>query len=254
MMSCSSEYKKPQQKTLIESRTIKYKYTNGEFDSTRNLYERVIFDRMGRDSIIENYADNTSLIIRTILYYDSAGKKVKSVDYKSDGRIESTTEYKYSNNGKLTGSYREHSGGGFNHSQFFYDFLGNRIKEIWTSKWYFDHSGEWYISEDILLRSYNKNGYCIGVKESADGKPFKDKKTVFDSLGHIIYEDWGNNFRKFKYDENGNQIEEISLDVNKKLVNRWVSEYDTNNIRIKYTKYNSLNEPVEVLKTELFYE
>jgi len=92
------------------------------------------------------------------------------------------------------------------------------------------------------------------VKESADGKPFEGKKTEFDSLGHIIYEDWGNNFRKFRYDENGNQIEEISLDVNKKLVNRWVSMYDSSNVRIEYITYNSLNEPIEVLKKEFIYK
>ena len=188
----------------------------------------------GRDSIIENYNDSGSLILKTILFYDTSGNKVKSVDYKPDSKIESTTEFIYSDKGKIIESYRKHSSGGINRGQFVYDSLGNRIKEIWTSKWYIDNQDEWYTSEVILLRTYNDNGYCIGVKESADGKPFKDKKTVFDSLGHIIYEDWGNNFRKFRYDENGNQIEELSLDINNKLVNRWVSVYDTNNVRIEY--------------------
>ena len=101
----------------------------------------------------------------------------------------------------------------------------------------------------ILLRVYNDKGYSIGVKESADGKPFKDKKTVFDSLGHIIYEDWGNNFRKFRYDKNGNQIEELSLDINYKIANRWVSVYDTNQCQEYIDKlYNSLKEPILVLK------
>ncbi len=183
-----------------------------------------------------------------------SGNKIKSVDYKPDGKIESTTEFSYSDQGKIIESYRKHSSGGFNRGQFVYDSLGNRIKEIWTSKWYIDNKDEWYTSEVILLRTYNDSGYCIGVKESADGKPFKDKKTVFDSFGHIIYEDWGNNFRKFRYDKNGNQIEELSLDINNKLVNRWVSVYDTNNVRIEYIKFNSLNEPVEVLNTKLLYE
>ena len=111
---------------------------------------------------------------------------------------------------------------------------------------------EWYTSEDILIRTYNDKGYCIGVKESADGKPFKDKKTVFDSLGHIIYEDWGNNFRKFRYDKNGNQIEELSLDINNKLVNRWVNILILNDVRIEYITYDSLNEPIEVLRKNLF--
>jgi len=241
-------------KILAESRTIKYNYTDGKLDSTGTLYERIIFDKQGRDSIIENYSDNGSFILRTILFYDSSGNKVKSVDYKSDGSIESTSEYKYSSDGKITSSYREHSGGGFNQAQFFYDSLGNRIKEIWTSKWYIDDQDEWYTSEVILIRKYNDNGFCIGVKESADGKPFKDKKTVFDSIGHIIYEDWGNNFRKFRYDKNGNQIEELSLDINNKLVNRWVSVYDTNNVRIEYITFDSLYEPIEVLKKEFIYK
>jgi hypothetical protein len=254
VLSCSSENKKSLQKNFTALRTIKYRYIDGKLDSAGTLYERIIFDKKGIDSIIENYTDNGLLTLRTIIYYDSTGNKVKSIDHKSDGSIESTTEYRYSNNGKLTGSYREHSGGGFNRSQFFYDSLGNRVKEIWTTKYYFEHLNEWYTSEDILLRTFNENGFCIGVKESADGKPFKDKKTVFDSLGHIIFEDWGDNYQKYTYDKNGNEIEHLYLDVNEQLVWRWVSVYDTKNVRINYTKYNFLNEPVEVLKTELIYE
>lgn len=251
--SCSPDGKKPLKKILVESRMMKYSYVYGKLDSAGTLSERIIFDKQGKDSIIENYNDSGSLILRTVLNYDSAGNKIKSVDFKSDGSVESTTEYRYSDKGKIIESYRDHSGGGFNQAQFFYDSLGNRFKEIWTSKWYIEYSSEWYTSEVILLRKYNDNGYCIGVKESADGKPFIDKKTVFDSLGHIIFEDWGDNFRKFRYDNDGNQIEELSLDINNKPVNRWVSVYDTNNVRVEYITYNSLNEPVEVLKKEMIY-
>jgi len=254
LLACSSEKKEDPQKILVESQAIKYKYVKGKLSSTGILHERIIFDKKGRDSIIENYSDSGSLILRTILYYDSSGRKVKFVDYKSDGSIESTTEYKYSNDGKLTGSYREHLGSGFNRSQFFYDSLGNRVKEIWTTKYYIEHLNEWYTSEDILLRTFNENGYCVGVKESANGKPFVDKKTVSDSLGQIVFEDWGDNYQKYNYDKNGNEIEHLYLDINNKLVWRWVSVYDTNNVRIEYTKYNSLNEPVEVLRKEMIYK
>jgi len=253
-LSCSHKEKPTSKKIIFESRTVKYKYVDGKLDSTGTLYERIIYDKQRKDSIIENYNDSGSLILRTILYHDSAGNKIKSVDFKSDRSVESTTEYKYSDNGKIIESFRQHAGGGFNRAQFIYDSLGNRIKEIWTSKWYIEYSSEWYTSEVILLRTFNDKGFCIGVKESADGKPFKDKKTVFDSLGHIIYEDWGNNFRKFQYDNNGNQIEELSLDINNKLVNRWVSVYDTNNVRVEYYTYNELNEPTELLKKEFNYK
>ena len=252
--SCTSDKNQPSTKILIESRTKKYKFVDGKLDSTGALYERIIFDKQGRDSIIENYNDSDSLILRTILYYDSTGNKVKSLDYKPDGKIESTTKYKYSDNGKIIESFRQHTGGGINRGQFIYDSLGNRIKEIWTSKWYIDYRDEWYSSEVILLRTYNDKGFCIGVKESADGKTFEDKKTVFDSLGQIIYEDWGDNFQKYTYDKNGNEIEHLYLDINNKLVWRWVSMYDTNNVRIKFTKYNFLNEPIEMLKTKLVYK
>jgi hypothetical protein len=251
VLSCSRNEKPKSKIILFESRTVKYKYSDGKLDSTGTLYERIIFDKQGRDSIIENYNDGGSLILRTFLYYDSTGNRIKSVDYKPDGNVESTTKYKYSEKRKIIESFREHVSGGFNQGQFLYDTLGNRIKEVWTSKWYIDQSGEWYTSEVILLRKYNDNGYCIGVKESADGKPFKDKKTVFDSLGHIIYEDWGDNFQKYKYNKNGNEIEHLYLDINHKLVKRLVSVYDTNNVRIEYVKYNSLNVPIEVLKKEM---
>lgn len=254
LSACTNTKDPTSKKVLFESRIKKYQYINGKLDSTGTLYERIIFDKKGRDSIIENYNNEGSLFLSTKLYYDSIGNKVKSVDYKPDGKIESTTEFIYSNQGKIIESYREHSGGGFNRAQFIYDSLGNRIKEIWTSEWYIDQQDECYTSEVILLRTYNDNGYCIGVKESLDGKPFKDKKTVFDSLGHIIYEDWGDNFQKYTYDKNGNEIEHLYLDINHKLVKRWVSVYDTNDVRVEYTTYDSLNEPIEGLKKEFIYK
>jgi hypothetical protein len=252
--ACTNNKEPTSKKVLIESRTIKYTYGNGKLDSTGTLYERIIFDKQGRDSIIENYNDGGSLFLSTKLYYDSIGNKIKSVDYKPDGKVESTTEYKYSGDRHLLESRREHAGGGFNRGQFKYDSIGNKIKEIWTSEWYIDDQNERYTSEVILLRKYNDNGYCIGVKESANGKPFKDKKTLFDSLGHIIYEDWGDNFQKYTYDKNGNEIEHLYLDTNHKLAKRLVSVYDTNNVRIEYITYNSSNEPVEVLKKKMNYK
>jgi len=73
-------------------------------------------------------------------------------------------------------------------------------------------------------------------------------------LGHIIFEDWGNNIQKYSYDKNGNEIEHLYLDTNQKLVKRWVSVYDTNNVRVEYITYNSLNEPIEVLKKVMIYK
>ncbi|MBK9097133.1 MAG: hypothetical protein IPM14_03245 [bacterium] len=253
-LSCTFDKNQPSKKILFESRTTKYKYVDGKLDSTGTLFERIIYEKFGRDSVIENYDGNGSLYLKTLLFYDSIGNKIKSVDCKPDGKVESTTEFKYSVDGKLLERNREHVNGGINQGKFFYDDKGNRIKEIWTSKWYLGQSDEWYTSEVILLKTYNDKGYCIGVKESANGKPFVDKKTVFDSLGHIIFEDWGDNLRKYTYDENGNETEHLYLDVNQKLVKRWVSVYDTNNVRVEYITYNSLNEPVEVLKKEMVYK
>jgi hypothetical protein len=249
-----NEQKDPPTKILVESRTTKYKYVSDKLDSTGTLYERILYDKLGRDSIIENYDGSGSLYLKTVLHYDSAGNKIRSIDYKANGKLESKTEFKYTTDGQILARNREHINGGYNLGKFIYNDRRERIKEIWTTSYYIDHLGEWFTSEVILLRSFNEKGYCIGVKESADGKPFEDKKTVFDSLGHIVYEDWGDNFRKFKYDENGNQIEELSLDKNKKLLNRWVSVYDSNNVRIEYITYNSLNEPVEVLKKKFIYK
>jgi len=254
ILSCSPEIKESPAKILIGSQTKKYKYIDGKLGSTGVLYERIFFDSQGRDSIVENYDSNGKLFLRTILYYDLLSNKIKSTDFKPDGKLESTTDFIYSNDNLLLEHKRQHINGGYNQGKFFYDNKKRRIKEIWTSKWYINDVGDWYTSEDILLRTYNDKGYCIGVKESVDGKPFLNKKTIFDSVGHIIFEDWGNNFRKFKYDRNGNQIEELSLDENQKLVNRWVSVYDTNNFRIEYITYNSLNKPVEVLKREMIYK
>jgi hypothetical protein len=252
--SCTTDKNQTSFKILVESRTTKHKFVDGKIDSTGTLYEKIFYDNLGRDSVIENYDGNGSLYLRTFLYYDSLGNKIKSVDYKPDGSIESNTKYKYSKEGKLIESYREHSGGGFNRGQFINNSVGNRVKEIWSSKWYIDHQNEWYTSEVILLRTFNDKGYCIGVRESIDGKPFVDKKTVFDSLGQIIFEDWGDNFQKYSYDKNGNEIEHLYLDTNQKLVKRWVSVYDTNNVRVEYTTYNSLNKPIEILKTKMIYK
>ena len=229
VISCTQDKYQLSTKTLVGSRTKKFKFVDGKLNTTGVLFEQIFYDNQGRDSIIENYDSNGKLYLRTILYYDSIGNKIKSTDYKPDGKVESTTEFIYSADNLLLERNRKHVNGGFNQGQFIYNDRGERIKEIWTSKWHIDYTGGWYTSEDILLRTYNDAGYCIGVKESADGKPFVDKKTVFDSLGHIIFEDWGDNYQKYNYDKNGNEIEHLYLDKSNNLIWRWVSIYDTNN-------------------------
>ena len=254
VLSCTPDNNQLSTKTYVGSCTKKFKHVDGILDSIGVLFEQIFYDNQGRDSVVENYDSDGKLYLKTFLFYDSIGNKIKYVDYKPDGKVEATTEFIYSDDNLLLERNRKHVNGGYNKGQFIYNDKEERIKEIWTSKWYIDHTGEWYSSENILLRTYNDAGYCIGVKESADGKPFKDKKTVFDSLGHIIFEDWGDNYQKYTYDKNGNEIEHIYLDRNYTLVWRWVSIYDTNNVRIEYTKYNSLNEPVEMLKKEMIYK
>lgn len=253
-ISCTSNENQHSTQTFIESRTIKYLYVDGKLDSSGTLYERIIYNTLGKDSIIENYDDIGSLYLRTILYYDSTGNKIKTIDYKPAGELESTTKFKYSSDGQILEQKREHFNGGYNQGIFTYNEKGERVKEIWISKWPIDHDGKWYTSEVILLRNFSKNGYCDGVKESVDGKPFKDKKTVFDSLGRIIFEDWDDNFQKYSYDKYGNEAEHLYLDKNNNLVKRWVSVYDTNNVRVEYITYNFLDEPIEVLKKKMLWK
>jgi len=64
--ACTNNKEPTSKKVLIESRTLKYRYVDGKLDSTGTLYERIIFDKQGKDSIIENYNDSGSLILRTV--------------------------------------------------------------------------------------------------------------------------------------------------------------------------------------------
>jgi hypothetical protein len=128
--------------------------------------------------------------------------------------------------------------------------------KTYTSKWYYDYLNKWLTQETMTKKIYNERGYCIEEMESEDGKPFRKTKSKFDSLGNKIYEVWGegSNIRKSSYDKNENIIEHLSLDENEKLVWRWVSKYDSNNVLVEYKTFNSLNEPVEVLKKEFIYK
>ena len=126
-ISCATDNNKTSQKKLAESRTTKYKYVDGEIDSTGTLYEKIIYNNLGRDSIIENYDGNGSLYLRTFLYYDSTGNKIKSVDCKTDGEVESTTSFKYSNDGNLIERNRPHVNGGFHRGKFIYNEKGERF-------------------------------------------------------------------------------------------------------------------------------
>ena len=130
IISCSTEKEELPIKILAEFRTTKYLYVDGKLDSLGTLYERIIFNKSGKDSIIENYDDTGSLYLRTVLYYDSAGNKIKTIDYKSDGKLESETEFKYSPDGQLLERKREHVNGGYNRGQFFYNEKGEVTREI----------------------------------------------------------------------------------------------------------------------------
>ncbi|MEJ2103637.1 MAG: hypothetical protein P8X47_03555 [Ignavibacteriaceae bacterium] len=111
VLSCTSENNKLPDKILVESRTTKYKFIQDKIDATGTLYEKIFFDKLGRDSIIENYKSDGKLYLRTILHYDSLGNKIKSEDYKPDGKVEATTVFIYSDDNLLLERNRKHVNG-----------------------------------------------------------------------------------------------------------------------------------------------
>ncbi|HEX9741143.1 MAG TPA: hypothetical protein VGA29_10245, partial [Ignavibacteriaceae bacterium] len=71
------------------------------------MHERIVYDKNGRDSIIEIYDKDGLLFKTTILYYDSSGNNTKSLSYGSDGKVESKTEIKYSIRGEILEENKE---------------------------------------------------------------------------------------------------------------------------------------------------
>ena len=80
VISCTQDKYQLSTKTLVGSRTKKFKFVDGKLNTTGVLFEQIFYDNQGRDSIIENYDSNGKLYLRTILYYDSIGNKIKSTD------------------------------------------------------------------------------------------------------------------------------------------------------------------------------
>lgn len=113
---------------------------------------------------------------------------------------------------------------------------------------------EW--GRQIESAGLDENGRLVYREISlfeSNGRLSEQIETIQIHPGHFRpprYDVYRNTKREFRYDRQGNQIEEINFDYGGKYFGKYVSRYDDHNRIIAVTHYDSLERPTEHTVTE----
>lgn len=181
-----------------------------------------------------NYQDNIGkeeIAYRDIYYYDSEGRKLKSITYRSDGSLSSNGWYYfYNKNGNRIKSILYNLDSSINvQNDYKYNKYGQLIERTYIS------GGKKSITTHVFNKGERR---CYITGKKSDGS-FKEN-AVFK------YDKKWNEMELLSYDKNGNQKSRIEFLYDKagnKIRSKW---YDAKNnlYNISKTVFNEKNDPI----------
>lgn len=165
-------------------------------------------------------------------FYDSKGRKIKSIMYNSQGEIShGGFHYKYDNDGNLISTVRLNKDGTIaSQSISKYDKGGNKIEDYSVEK----------NSRIGAKKNYTR-------KNQTEHISMTNKKGEITNNSIIKYDEKGNEIELISYDSHGKQKVRIEYDYDKRNNLCCRKHYNAANKLFKYsnTKFNKHNDPIE---------
>lgn len=250
---------------VVKATTYKQSYTFGKLDTTKYPLYDTLYNTFEADSIVLNYNATGAIIERVVQEYNSDRLLIASIRYDENGQATEKTIYTYDSLKRL--DQKNYVKSAYEYTKHKYNYKDGKLSTIvetgkrksseetrrFMKTEYSDiNDEEKYIYRDNLLieeKRYTNGKFWIGFYYTYDTTNTLisgfSKGTLFD------------NYRTFKYDQQGNTIEECSLSGNtptSPLVFRAVHKYDAHNRLTESINYNGFNEPEYVIKTEYLYK
>ena len=222
-------------------------------------YNQYIYDKSG--NLIEiNVATNTDSLTNKYIYkYNKKNKQIENSWYNGEGKLMNRNRFEYDDDEKLVQEIEYLGDGSVNEVQKLeYDKKGNL---------YSYYNDNWLTGKTTKTFFYDKKGNLI-KKEG-----IQEKNIIGTKCKLIIYtyDEKGNELERkdcdkvisksdFKYDNNGNIIEEVFFGydketerVSEKITRRYVIEYDKNNNWIKRINYKNEFTPNTIEERKIEY-
>ena len=229
---------------------IGYKYSFGKPDTSGIIKEKVFFNANGKDSIKILFDESGIQKSKTLFNYDSLGNICQSITYNAFGEVKTKSSYEYDNKGLILSSKEDDADGGYHYQTYYYN-NGKLIRKHWQAN--YNMSSEWTKADEVVYLDYDIKDRLIAERYCDNNKVSYVFYYKNDSLGRQIEMSIQSNTRKYKYDNNGNITEEISLSGDGKQAWRWVRKYNTQKVLIEEITFNSLNEPIELQKKIIYF-
>ncbi|KRG30547.1 hypothetical protein [Salegentibacter mishustinae] len=202
----------------------------------------------------EDSIPTKNLAYMNIDFYDSKGKKIKTLMYKSDGsRSTGGTYYKFDKNGNLIRSIMFNRDSTVNiEIDYKYDDYGNQIEKTYSSEF------RRFTTKTIYNRA---TGTAKIIGEYSDGS-FKENAVLefndkWNEKELISYDSTGiqTNRIEFFYDSEENKIQSKWFNAKNELTSYYNSNYNSKGDRISIEKYKIKNGKPELTDdTKIEYE
>lgn len=243
--------KRAQQNRINEKVKIERMYVfsvdkKGRVAKKGSLRSEIFYNEFGESTKSSTYFPDMTIINET--EYDDKGNETKMVSKNGAGQVRQTLTYEYDSNnilvkvkyynasGQLTSTKEpnEKKEGDYGLS---YNTKGEVISKTYSK---YDSLEKTYTSR--LLTAENEMRY--ENKYWVNDKMQILEWTIIDKVQH----------RKsktiFKYDDNGNEVEELKYDMNESLTEKFISKYNYKNLLIESFWYEPADKLTQVSKYE----
>lgn len=212
----------PKKKSIALYRKNLFKLKNADVKMKQWLYSQSEFDQRNMLTEQSVYAQDASLVERTIKEYDDNGFLLREKYFIEDNELSEEKSYERDEQGLLLRELKHYIDGSYDTTTYQYDSQHRIVDKIISND-----EGE---VEQKLINEY-RGDYLV-------------KTQVFDGDGKMLWAD------EFKFDEDGNSVEHKWIDNEKGSNSYMVSSYNSSGQKKEETSYD---EDGEIVK-QTFYE
>ena len=198
---------------------------NGKENNDKIKSHFILYDEIGNIIGSELYNDG-KLSAKYVRKYNNQGKLIDETSYDPFGNINENTTHTYDEKGNPAEFHQKSRTFEYKTSSL-YDEKGNIIQQTEN------HTGS---KQAIRTFTYKYDSKGRKVEEVESNNPQRPITYTYDKNGNMVKKEIDH---MFKYDINGNTLEEIEIDSDGKVKNKILCKYDLggNNIeRVKTTK------------------
>ena len=178
--------------------------------------------------------------------YDENQNVILEQDFSTDGILETFNKYSYNEHNQLVETlYLDENEEVLESHKFFYE-NNKLIKEhVYYGANEYEEEGDFY---DIIEYHYNDENQLIHkLSKDSDGEFNSEKKYFYQDKNKIREEIYGENHKLeveliFKYDDNGNIINEMRHDHIEDVKNTLEHHYNEKNLKTASLVYNNYND------------